>query len=72
MISTKGNSGEFSISNRPPRIETAQRRLNMTPANFEIKCDTVMSWVEGQGIGLPPSHTQTDMYNKSKQPPIGI
>jgi hypothetical protein len=32
----------------------------------------VMSWVEGKGIGLPPSHTQTDIYRKSKHPPIGI
>jgi hypothetical protein len=30
-----------------------------------------MSWVEGKGIGLPPSHTQTDMYSRSKQPSTG-
>ena len=39
IISTKGNSGELSTSIRPPRIETSQRRSNMTHANFEIKCN---------------------------------
>jgi hypothetical protein len=32
----------------------------------------VMSWVEGKGIGLPPNHTQTDIYIRSKWTSTGI